>query len=112
VGAVADSQILGAICDVVLLVIKAEKSTKRLSLQAKASLNNVGANLLGIVVNDVPRRSGRYGYYSGYKYRGYYGYYRGYYGRREAREKHKSESAAVTTSKKHDSEEVKEKLTV
>lgn len=109
VGAVADGQILGAICDVVLLVIKAEKSTKRLSLQAKTSLANVGANLLGIVVNDVPRRSGRYGYYSGYKYKGYYGYY----GRRPAGERQKTESAeAPVTSKNQDDEQAKEKLMI
>lgn len=79
VGPVADSQILSAICDVTLLVLRAEVSTRRHSQQAIESLQNVGGYILGAVVNDVRRRHGRYGYYSNY---GYYGQY-GYYGRRE-----------------------------
>jgi capsular exopolysaccharide synthesis family protein len=79
VGPVADSQILAALCDVVLLVLRAEKSTRRHSQQARDNLLNVGAHLLGAVVNDVPRKHGHYGYYSSY---GSYSYY-GYYGKRE-----------------------------
>lgn len=79
VGPVADSQILSAICDVTLLVLRAEVSTRRNSQQAIESLQNVGGYILGAVVNDVRRRHGRYGYYSNY---GYYGQY-GYYGKRE-----------------------------
>lgn len=79
VGPVADSQILSAICDITLLVLRAEVSTRRHSQQAIESLQNVGGYVLGAVVNDVRRRRGRYGYYSNY---GYYGQY-GYYGRRE-----------------------------
>jgi capsular exopolysaccharide synthesis family protein len=79
VGTVADSQILSAGCDITLLVLRAEKSTRKHSQQARDVLQSVGGRLLGAVVNDVPRRHGRYGYYSGY------GYYRGsgYYGDRE-----------------------------
>ena len=78
-GLVADSQILAAICDITLLVLKAEKSTRKHSQQARDVLLSVGGRLLGAVVNDVPRKHGRLGYYSGY------GYYRGsgYYGDRE-----------------------------
>lgn len=85
VGPVADSQILAAVCDVVLLVLRAEKSTRRHSQEARDSLQSVGAHILGAVVNDVRRKRGRYGYYSGYGYHsgyGYYGHY-GYYGKRE-----------------------------
>jgi len=70
VGPVADSQILAAICDVTLLVLRAEKSTRRGSQQARDSLVSVGGHLLGAVVNDVPRKRGRYGHYGSY---GYYG---------------------------------------
>ena len=81
VGPVADSQILAAICDITLLVLRAEKSTKKRSQQTCDVLNSVGSRLLGAVVNDVPRRHDGYGYYSGYGY--YRGY--GYYGDREKR---------------------------
>jgi len=84
---VADSQVLGALCNVTLLVLRAEKSTRRLSQQARDALLSVGAHILGVVVNDVSPKRGRYGYYSGYgRYGGYgygsYGYY-SYYGNRE-----------------------------
>jgi len=67
---VTDALILGAICDVVVLVLRAEKSTRKTSQQARHGLLSVGAHVLGVVVNDVPKK-GRYGYYSSYGY--YYG---------------------------------------
>jgi capsular exopolysaccharide synthesis family protein len=82
---VADSQILGALCNVTVLVLRAEKSTRRISQQARDALLSVGARILGVVVNDVSPKRGYYGYYSGYgRYGGYggYGYY-SYYGDRE-----------------------------
>ncbi|MGB8226026.1 MAG: polysaccharide biosynthesis tyrosine autokinase [Sedimentisphaerales bacterium] len=72
---VADSQILAAICDATILVLRAEKSTKKASQQAKEALVGVGAHVLGAIVNDVSPRHSRYGYYSHY---GYYGYGYGY----------------------------------
>ncbi|MGA2915429.1 MAG: polysaccharide biosynthesis tyrosine autokinase [Sedimentisphaerales bacterium] len=72
---VADSQILAAICDITILVIRAEKSTKKASQQAREALAGVGAHVLGAIVNDVSPRHSRYGYYSHY---GYYGYGYGY----------------------------------
>lgn len=72
---VADSQILAAICDATILVLRAEKSTKKASQQARDALVGVGAHVLGAVVNDVSPRHSRYGYYSHY---GYYGYGYGY----------------------------------
>lgn len=77
---VADSQIIAASCDVTLLVLRADKSTRRLSRQACDSLVSVGGHLLGAVVNDVKHKRGRYSYYnysgygydSGYDYGGYY----------------------------------------
>jgi capsular exopolysaccharide synthesis family protein len=80
VGLVADSQILAASCDITLLVLRAEKSTRRHSQQARDVLLSVGGRLLGAVVNDVPQRHSHYGYYSSYGY----GYYGGYgYGEQE-----------------------------
>jgi capsular exopolysaccharide synthesis family protein len=79
VGLVADSQILSANCDITVLVLRAEKSTRRHSQQACDVLQSVGGRLLGAVMNDIPHRHSRYGYYSSYGY--YKGY--GYYGERE-----------------------------
>jgi len=70
---VTDALIVAAICDITLLVLRAEKSTRKMSQQARDGLLSVGAHLLGVVVNDVTKK-GRYGYYSGYgNYDSYYG---------------------------------------
>ena len=78
VGPVADAQILAATCDITVLVLRAEKSTRRQAQHARDSLLSVGAQLLGAVVNDVAQKRGQYGY-GGY---GSYGGY-GYYGKRD-----------------------------
>jgi len=78
---VADSQILGAICDITLLALRVEKSTRRLSQRARDNLLSVGAHILGVVVNDVSLKHRRYGYYSDYGYYSHYSYY-DYYGSR------------------------------
>jgi capsular exopolysaccharide synthesis family protein len=75
VGLVSDGQILSALCDVTILVVKAETSTRRHSQQARDSLLSVGGRILGVVVNDVQKGHGHYGYYSGYGRYGRYGYY-------------------------------------
>ncbi len=66
--AVADARILGAMCDVTLMVLRAEKSTRKASEQARDGLLSVGAHILGAVVNDVHYGEGGYGYYGGYGY--------------------------------------------
>jgi succinoglycan biosynthesis transport protein ExoP len=71
--AVADAQILAGLCDATILVVRAQASTRHVSLQAHNSLAGVDARILGVVVNDVPLRGDRYGYYGGY---GYYGAHR------------------------------------
>ena len=65
---VTDARILGAICDMTLLVLRAEKSSRRISAHARDGLLSVGAQVLGVVVNDVSASQGGYSYY------GYYGY--------------------------------------
>ena len=72
---VTDARILGAICHVTLLVLRAEKSTRKAAEQACESLLGIGGKILGAVVNDVRRRKGHDGYYSAY---GYYRYGYGY----------------------------------
>ena len=66
VGPVADAQILAAMCDITLLVLRAEKSTRRQAQHARDGLLSVGGRLLGAVVNDVQQKRGQYGYYSSY----------------------------------------------
>jgi capsular exopolysaccharide synthesis family protein len=82
---VTDAQILSAICDVTLLVLRAEKSTRKVSQRARDGLLSVGAHILGIIVNDVPRKSGQYGYYYG----GHGSYYGDYDDGRHKKSKHR-----------------------
>jgi len=61
---VTDAQILASICQITILVLRAEKSTRKASQQARDVLLRVGARVLGVVVNDVPKNE-RYGFYGG-----------------------------------------------
>jgi succinoglycan biosynthesis transport protein ExoP len=68
--AVADARILAAMCSVTILVLRAQTSTRKAAMHARRALQSVGAAILGVVVNDVPRardRAGDYGSYSGYR---------------------------------------------
>jgi Mrp family chromosome partitioning ATPase len=71
---VTDARILAASCDATILAIRAEKSTRKAATYARDTLTSVGARLLGVVVNDVPRRKGIYGYYYSDSYLYQYGY--------------------------------------
>jgi polysaccharide biosynthesis transport protein len=55
---VADSRIIAASCDMTVLVLRAQKSTRRTSELARDGLASVGAHLLGIVINDVSAGEG------------------------------------------------------
>lgn len=71
---VTDAQVLAALCDITLLVLRAGRSDKKTSLRAYEGLRGVNARLIGAVINDVSRKNDRYGYYSGYgNYSSYYG---------------------------------------
>jgi capsular exopolysaccharide synthesis family protein len=63
---VTDARILGAMCDVTLLVLRAEQTARRAASDARDGLMGFGANILGVIVNDGARRQQRYGYYGGY----------------------------------------------
>ncbi len=71
VTAVTDAQIIGALCHRTILVLQADKSTRKVSQRAIDALQSVGARLLGVVVNNVRRDAGRYSYCT--TYGGYYG---------------------------------------
>lgn len=60
---VTDSRILAANCDATLLAVRAEKTGRKAAVYTRDVLRSVGARLLGVVVNDVPRRKSVYGYY-------------------------------------------------
>jgi succinoglycan biosynthesis transport protein ExoP len=64
---VTDAQILASICQITILVLRAEKSTRKASKHALDVLLRVGAHIPGVVVNDVPRNE-RFGYYGGNGY--------------------------------------------
>jgi succinoglycan biosynthesis transport protein ExoP len=66
--AVTDARILGALCDLSLLVLRAGKTTRQGAELARTGLLSVGSRLLGVVVNDVPRGEDHYGYYGSYAY--------------------------------------------
>jgi polysaccharide biosynthesis transport protein len=68
--AVTDARILGALCDLALLVLRAGKTTRQGAELARSGLMSVGSRLLGVVVNDVPRGEEQYGYYGSYAYHG------------------------------------------
>ncbi len=66
---VADARMIAALADCTMLVLRAERSTKRLSVAARDELLKVRTQRLGLVVNAVPMHRGAYGYggsYGGY----------------------------------------------
>ena len=93
----ADARILGAMCDVTLLVLRAETTTRKPTEEACETLRAVGAHVLGAVVNAVAPHRGRYGYYGyGYRYYGHYGY--GYGRRKEHEDDSRSDAEAESGS--------------
>jgi len=64
----ADAAVMAQAVDGVLLTIEANKTRRGAAQDAVASLQQVGANVLGVVLTQVPSRSSRYYYY----YRDYY----------------------------------------
>ena len=67
---VTDSVVLAGLVDAVVLVAKAHQTSRRQVAEATETLNRVGAPLVGLVLNRVETRRGRYGY-NGYGYGGY-----------------------------------------
>jgi capsular exopolysaccharide synthesis family protein len=64
---VTDAAVLSSITDGTLLVLGADRVHRPQLRNSLASLQTIGANILGIVLNKVSRQdSSNYGYYSGY----------------------------------------------
>jgi capsular exopolysaccharide synthesis family protein len=89
IGAVTDPVILSAKTDAVLLVVEPKKTRMAAAVQAVEQLKRAGANLIGMVYNNVPlKRAGYYtGYYSGYYYQYAYAYTNGKNGKEPTRVK-------------------------
>ena len=60
---VADARIIGAMCKEALVVVRADKSTRKVTDKACEELRNVGASILGVVVNGVAKNKDSYGYF-------------------------------------------------
>jgi capsular exopolysaccharide synthesis family protein len=74
-GPVTDPAIIGSLADGVLLVLRAGHTTKEAAIYARRHLNDAGARILGVVINQTDRKGAGYGY--GYSYHSPYGrYYR------------------------------------
>ncbi len=70
-----DGVLIGSIVDGVLLVVHSGKSSRQVVKRAKQFLNEVGAKIFGVVLNNANLRAhDDYYYYQSYYYRG--GYYR------------------------------------
>lgn len=73
---ISDAAVLSKYVDGVVIVVSYGKTTFDMVEKLKESFENVGANLLGCVLNDVKlEKSGKYQYKSKYGYYKYYRYY-------------------------------------
>jgi len=72
-GLVSDARILSRHVDAVLVMVKEHSTSRVLVRDAIRGLEQVGANVLGVVLNEVDFSRKKYGYYYGYGYR-YEGY--------------------------------------
>jgi non-specific protein-tyrosine kinase len=72
---VADSVLLAPKVDGVVLLVDVAETTRTAAEQAAESLRRAGANLVGVVLNNVPANGGygSYYYYHGYGYESYHG---------------------------------------
>lgn len=67
---VADSRVLATRAEGVVLVVKGGVTTRETAQRAEACAADVGANIIGVVLNDIDVRKDEYSYYS-YHYHGY-----------------------------------------
>ena len=67
---VADGRILATMVEAAILVVKGGGTPRELAHQAQLHVRDVGAHLIGVVLNDVDLRHNGY-YHSYYQYGGY-----------------------------------------
>jgi len=58
VARVDDARIVAASCDATVLVLRADKSNRKLAEDARDRLQSVGANIVGVVLNDISGAGG------------------------------------------------------
>jgi capsular exopolysaccharide synthesis family protein len=87
-----DASILSTMVDGVVLIVHGGKSSRAVVRRARQQLLDVGANIFGVVLNNVKLESQQ-----DYYYAGYYGYYSSYYYSGDSDEK--ADDAAATTTR-------------
>jgi Mrp family chromosome partitioning ATPase len=67
IAAFTDGVLIAAMVDAVLLVVHSGKSSRKVVARARKLLRDVGARIIGVVLNKVPAAgTNSYYYYSGY----------------------------------------------
>ena len=74
--AVADAMIISSLVDGVIHVVECGKTIRDVAFQAEKQLNDVNANVLGVIINNLDLDNREYGHYYYYYYHRY-GYYYG-----------------------------------
>lgn len=96
---VSDASILVSMMDMTLLVVQYRKYPQPMTVRAKLTIDKVGGNLLGVVLNNINLSSDSYYYYhSGYHYN--------HYARSEDSIEEKDQAKPATPAKKADEEKV------
>lgn len=68
VEAFADASVIASRVDGTVIIARSDYTDKREIAHAVSQLQSAGANLLGVVLNDIDTKSGGYGYYYSYYY--------------------------------------------
>jgi succinoglycan biosynthesis transport protein ExoP len=68
---VSDSRVLATQVEGVVLVVKGNFTPRELAQRARGYIRDVGASLIGVVLNNIDVRRGDYSYYRYYHYDGY-----------------------------------------
>ena len=95
IGLFPDSLAIARKVDEVLFVTRYGKVSRKIVKSLIGSIKETGANLLGVVLNDLPQKKTPGYYYSGYYGYGYfrYKYYNKYYGKSDAEETRKTHAS-------------------
>jgi capsular exopolysaccharide synthesis family protein len=90
IGLFPDSLAMARKVDEVIFVTRYGKVARKVAKNLLASLEETGANILGVVLNDLPEKKTPGYYYSGYYGYGYfrYKYYNKYYGKQGSEKAH------------------------
>ncbi len=73
-GLVIDAAVMASVCDGAVLVINTGTVKRRVALDVKAQLEKSGTRLMGVVLNQVQKKSGRAAMSGGQRYSHYYSY--------------------------------------